>query len=128
MYIAELQLRKGDVPAAKQSLLKAEIKQGLLSDSVLAPKIHILLASIYNQEKFPKKRDAQYDKLIRNNPSISVLKYLETILEKSNDKNRLSKVTKLIAEKTATEAVKIESDIKLSNEEKTSLDQPLEFN
>ncbi|MGC6367367.1 MAG: SurA N-terminal domain-containing protein [Candidatus Marinamargulisbacteria bacterium] len=128
LYIAELQLRKGDVPAAKQSLLKAEIKQGLLSDSVLAPKIHILLASIYNQEKFPKKRDAQYDKLIRNNPSISVLKYLETILEKSNDKNRLSKVTKLIAEKTATEAVKIESDIKLSNEEKTSLDQPLEFN
>ncbi|MEK9726726.1 MAG: peptidylprolyl isomerase, partial [Candidatus Margulisiibacteriota bacterium] len=112
LNIAKIQLMKGDVASAKQSLLKAEIKESLVSDTIVLPEIHLLLAKIYDEQNFSTKRDAQYDKLINEASSLVVLDYLKTALEASNDRYRLTKVNMLIDEKSATESAildKIES-------------------
>ena len=85
------------------------------------------MARIYDNEKFPSKRNAQYDKLINENSDLNVLNYLKrSWLTKAS--KTISKVDQLIKEKSVTESIKIEENIKLSNEEKSSIEPSLEFN
>ncbi len=116
LYIAKLQLLKGDIPSAKQSLLKAEIKESLISDKVVVPEIHLLLAKIYDDQKFSTKRDSQYDKLINEDSTMAILTYLKETLIQSNDNYRVSKVDALIEQKQSTASI-IEDKIELSDNE-----------
>ena len=86
------------------------------------------MARIYDNEKFPSKRDAQYDKLINENSDLNVLNYLKKELANKKQAKRLAKVDQLIKEKSVTESIKIEENIKLTNEEKSSIEPSLEFN
>ena len=86
------------------------------------------MARIYDNEKFPSKRNAQYDKLINENSDLNVLNYLKKELANKKQAKRLAKVDQLIKEKSVTESIKIEENIKLSNEEKSSIEPSLEFN
>ena len=64
------------------------------------------MAEIYSQEKFSSKRDQQYDKLINSETSnLNVLNYLKNEFEKSKDNSRLSKVNKIIEERTSTKDI-----------------------
>ena len=103
LLIAQIYLLKGEISNAKQSLLKGEIKETLMNDGFIIPEIHLLLASIYNQEGFSSKRDDQYDKLINNeNTSEGVLNFLKKVFEDSRDNYRLAKVNQLIKESKIT--------------------------
>ena len=121
LFIAQIQLLKGDLDAAKQSLLKAEIKESLISEQVVVPEIHLLLAEIYNRENFKAKRDAQYDKLINDQTSLEILNYLKSIFEESDNSSRLNQVSELIEQKSATESI-IKDSIELSDSNKDDSD------
>ncbi|MGA0241526.1 MAG: SurA N-terminal domain-containing protein [Candidatus Marinamargulisbacteria bacterium] len=110
LFIARLQLMKGDISAAKQSLLKAEIKESLVSDTVVVPEIHLLLAQLYDQEKFIDKRNAQYDAVINGQVTVPILTYLKDVFESSGDTTRLAIVTQKIEAKTATPSMTSDSD------------------
>ena len=56
VLISKIYLMKGDLSKAKQELLKAEIKESLISEDIVLPEIHVLLAEIYNQEGFSTKK------------------------------------------------------------------------
>ena len=92
LLIAQLHLIKGDVANAKQWLLKGVIKESLISDTIVLPEIHVLLAEIYNQEGLIGKRDNKYDDLIKDsNKNMALLNYLKGMFEKSKDTQRLKK-------------------------------------
>jgi parvulin-like peptidyl-prolyl isomerase len=106
LLIAQLCLSKGDIAAAKQWLLKGEIKESLLSETIVLPEIHVMLAEIYNQEGLLTKRDSKYDKLIKDsNKNMALLTYLKDVFEKSQDNSRLKKVNKLIEQAKVSENV-----------------------
>jgi hypothetical protein len=101
--IAQINLMKGDAQAAKQELLKAEIKESLLNGQVFVPEVHLLLAQLYDSDKFTKKRDAQYDKLIKNNNNnVQLLTYLQTVFKEKKDTVREAKVADLLKQASAT--------------------------
>ena len=103
LLIAQLHLIKGDVANAKQWLLKGVIKESLISDTIVLPEIHVLLAEIYNQEGLIGKRDNKYDDLIKDsNKNMALLNYLKGMFEKSKDTQRLKKVKNLIAQASVT--------------------------
>lgn len=122
LYIAELQLMMGDVSSAKQSLLKAEIKESLVSDSVIIPQIHLMLADIYHDQKFPAKRNQQYDRLLSADSSVELLTYLKDKFKSLNDDTRLSKATALIDEKVAQQDTPTPIKTELDNTPLPSLD------
>lgn len=106
VLISKIYLMKGDLSKAKQELLKAEIKESLISEDIVLPEIHVLLAEIYNQEGFSTKKNSQYDKLLKSEDvDINVLTYLKQVFETSKDNRRLAKVNQLIEEKRSTETV-----------------------
>ena len=106
VLISKIYLMKGDLSKAKQELLKAEIKESLISEDIVLPEIHVLLAEIYNQEGFSTKKNSQYDKLLKSEGvDINVLTYLKQVFETSKDNRRLAKVNQLIEEKHSTETV-----------------------
>ena len=106
VLISKIYLMKGDLSKAKQELLKAEIKESLISEDIVLPEIHVLLAEIYNQEGFSTKKNSQYDKLLKSEGvDINVLTYLKQVFETSKDNRRLAKVNQLIEEKRSTETV-----------------------
>ena len=114
LFIAQLQLLMGDLDEAKQSLLKAEIKESLISEDVVVPEIHLLLAEIYDRENFLTKRDDQYDKLINDNTPVNVLNFLKSIFEESKNTSRLNQVSQLIDQKKAAESI-IKDNIETSD-------------
>tara|TARA_B100001121_G_scaffold310563_1_gene342612 strand:- start:9281 stop:10753 length:1473 start_codon:yes stop_codon:yes gene_type:complete len=104
LLIAQLYLMLGDVPNAKQILLKGEIKESLIGAFI--PEIHVLLAEIYNQEKFSSKRDQQFDKLLASDiENINLLNYLKDTFEKSKDNLRLALVNQKIEAATSTKDI-----------------------
>ena len=128
VLIAQLYLMKGDVSNAKQSLLKAEIKESLISDQVVLPEIHVLLAEIYKEEGFASKREQQLDKLLNDKGSnLDVLTYLKQVFEGSKDDKRLALVNELIKEKTSTKDV-IQDVSNLSKEADDNFLKELESN
>jgi hypothetical protein len=101
--IAQVLLMKGDAQAAKQELLKAEIKESLLKGQVFVPEVHVLLAQLYDSDEFTKKRDVQYDKLIKNhNNNVQLLTYLQTVFKEKHDTVREAKVAVLLKQASAT--------------------------
>ena len=119
-FIAQIHILKNDIAKAKQELLKAEIKESLISDKVVVPEIHFVLAQIYELEQLDLNRDKQYDKLINSDLDVSALEYLKTLFEKSNDTVRLNKVTNLINQ------INTKNDIKSGSEMmSTVLDEQL---
>ena len=126
LLIAQLYLMLGDIPNAKQILLKGEIKESLMNGFI--PEIHVLLAEIYNQEGFSSKRDQQYDKLLKSeNANLNVLNYLKDTFEASKDNSRLSLVNQKIKEASATKDI-IEDVSSLSKETDTASEFVKEVN
>ena len=126
LLIAQLYLMLGDIPNAKQILLKGEIKESLMNGFI--PEIHVLLAEIYNQEGFSSKRDQQYDKLLKSeNANLNVLNYLKDTFESSKDNSRLSLVNQKIKEASATKDI-IEDVSSLSKETDTASEFVKEVN
>ena len=83
---------------------------------MVVPEIHLLLAKIYDDQKFSTKRDSQYDKLINEDSTMAILTYLKETLIQSNDNYRVSKVDALIEQKQSTASI-IEDKIELSDNE-----------
>jgi tetratricopeptide (TPR) repeat protein len=90
--IAELYLLMGNASEAKTALLKAQIKESLLADSIVVPEIHILLAEIYDKEKATQQRDDQLNKLLTLTDNESVLIYLKKTFTRLKDSSRLRTV------------------------------------
>jgi tetratricopeptide (TPR) repeat protein len=104
LLIAQLYLILGDIPNAKQILLKGEIKESLIGAFI--PEIHVLLAEIYNQEKFSSKRDQQFDKLLASDvDNMNLLNYLKDSFTKSRDNSRLALVNQKIEAATSTKDI-----------------------
>jgi parvulin-like peptidyl-prolyl isomerase len=104
LLIAQLYLMLGDIANAKQILLKGEIKESLIDAFI--PEIHVLLAEIYNQEKFSTKRDQQFDKLLASDiDNINLLNYLKDTFKKSNDTLRLTLVNEQIEALSSTKDI-----------------------
>ena len=106
VLISKIYLMKGDLSKAKQELLKAEIKESLISE-----RYRIARNSCSCLQKFTIKKDfqlknSQYDKLLKSEGvDINVLTYLKQVFETSKDNRRLAKVNQLIEEKRSTETV-----------------------
>lgn len=94
--IARLHLSEGEVELAEKELIKAQIKESLLSDVSIIPDIHVLLAGIYDTQQQVSKRNDQYDRMIRADVPRVVLDYLMEQLTKHGDTQRLTAVKKKI--------------------------------
>ena len=99
-----------------------------MSDDVIIPEIHVLLAEIYKQEGFLDKQNNQLDKLLNSEiTNLSLLTYLKQMFETSKDAARLSIVMDLIDAQTSTKDI-IEDVSTLSKDSDPVFMEELESN